>query len=132
MDKPLIIDLHLDLAWDALYWNRDLTLTAHQVREQEANEPPQVAEDHSCGLCTATFPELRRGGVGIILSTIMSRIQSRTGRMRDGMRTQEQSIGMGRGHLAYYQAMAQRGEIKSVQGLSDLEEGIQAWKEPPR
>ena len=30
MSQPLIIDLHLDLAWDALYWNRDLTLTARE------------------------------------------------------------------------------------------------------
>ena len=130
MTQPLIIDLHLDLAWDALFWNRDLTLTAGEVREQEANGPPQVAEGYNCGLCTTTFPELRRGHVGIILSTIMSRIQPRVGRMRDGMRTQQQSIGMGRGHLAYYQAMAKRGEIKSVHGLSDLEEAVEAWKEP--
>ena len=130
MTQPLIIDLHLDLAWDALFWNRDLTLSALQVREQEASGPPQVAEGYNCGLCTTTFPELRRGKVGIILSTIMSRIQPRVGRMRDGMRTQEQSIGMGRGHLAYYQAMARRGEIKSVHGLSDLEEAVEVWKEP--
>ena len=37
---------------------------------------------------------------------------------------------MGRGHLAYYQAMARRGEIKSVHGLSDLEEAVEVWKEP--
>ena len=117
MTEPLIIDLHLDLAWDALFWNRDLTLGAHEVREQEASGPPQVGEGYNCGLCTTTFPELRRGHVGIILSTIMSHIQPRVGRMRDGMRTQEQSIGMGRGHLAYYQAMARLGEIKSVHGL---------------
>ena len=83
MTQPLIIDLHLDLAWDALFWNRDLTLSALQVREQEASGPPQVAEGYNCGLCTTTFPELRRGKVGIILSTIMSRIQPRVGRMRD-------------------------------------------------
>ena len=75
MPDPMIIDLHLDLAWDALFWNRDLTLTAHEVREQETSGPPQVAEGYNCGLCTTTFPELRRGRVGIILSTIMSRIQ---------------------------------------------------------
>ena len=38
MSAPLIIDLHLDLAWDALFWNRDLTLTAQQVRDQEESE----------------------------------------------------------------------------------------------
>ncbi len=129
MSTPVIIDLHLDLAWDAIFWNRDLTLTAHQVREQEDGEPPQVAEGYTCGKCTVTFPELKRGGVGIILSTIMSRIQSRIlGRMRDGMRTQEQAMAMGRGHLAYYQTMTKRGHLKSVRSLADLEEGARTWQ----
>jgi hypothetical protein len=32
----------------------------------------------------------------LVLSTIMSRIQPRDGRMRDGMRTQEQAMAIGR------------------------------------
>ena len=93
MSRPLIIDLHLDLAWDALFWNRDLTLTAHEVRAQEeAEETPQVADDITVGKCTVTFPEMRKGSVGIMLSTIMSRIEPRNPRRRDGMRTQEQAM----------------------------------------
>ncbi len=130
MGEPLVVDLHLDLAWDAIFWNRNLTLDPHQVREQEASEPPQVAADISCGLCTATFPELRRGRVGVILSTIMSRINARGDVMRDGMQTQEQAIAMGRGHLAYYQMMVERGEIKPVGGVADLEEAVKAWTNP--
>jgi len=60
----------------------------------------------------------------------MSRIQLRDGRMRDGMRTQEQAMAMGRGHLAYYQAMARRGEIKPVHSLADLDEAIASWQNP--
>ncbi len=125
-----MVDLHLDLAWDALFWNRDLTLTLQQVRKQEANEPPQVAADINCGLCTVTFPELRRARAGIILSTIMSRIQPRGNHWRDGMRTQEQAMAIGRGHLSYYALMAERGEIKPVGGVSDLDEAVDAWKNP--
>lgn len=130
MSRPLIIDLHLDLAWDALFWNRDLTRTAHEVRQQEASEPPLFADGYNTGLCTVTFPELRRGNVGIILSSVMSRIDSRRGLLRDGMRTQEQTMAIGRGHLAYYQAMARRGEIKPVRSLADLEEAVEVWKNP--
>ena len=130
MTQPLIVDLHLDLAWDALFWNRDLTLTAHAVREQEASEPPQLAADFDTGVCSVTFPELRKGSVGIILSTIMSRIEPRGDRRRDGMRTQEQAIALGRGHLAYYQAMVRRGEIKPVRTLADLNEAVEVWQDP--
>ena len=131
MSQPLIIDLHLDLAWDALFWNRDLTLTAHEVREQEEQDIPQVAAGFDTGLCSVTFPEMRRGSVGIMLSTIMSRIEPRylNGR-RDGMRTQEQAMAVGRGHLAWYQAMARRGDIKPVRGLNDLDEAVSAWENP--
>lgn len=131
MAQPLIIDLHLDLAWDALFWNRDLTLTAHQVRQQEESEPPQLAGGANTGSCTVTFPEMRRGSVGVMLSTIMSRIQPRTkATLPDGMRTQEQAMAVGRGHLAYYQAMTRRADIKPVLGLDDLDEAVRAWENP--
>ena len=130
-NHPLTIDLHLDLAWDALFWNRDLTLTAAQVRAAEESEPAQVAEGFDTGLCTVTFPEMRRGRVGLMLSTIMSRIEPRdpAGR-RDGMRTQEQAMAIGRGHLAYYQAMTRRGEIQPVRDSSDLDAAVSAWEKP--
>ena len=130
MSQPLIIDLHLDLAWDALFWNRDLTLSAHEVRRQDAADASLMAKDFDTGLCTVTFPEMRRGSVGIMLSTIMSRIQPRADRWRDGMRTQEQAIGVGRGHLAYYQAMVRRGDIKPVKDLADLDEAVACWQRP--
>ena len=131
MQNSLIIDLHLDLAWDALFWNRDLTLTAQQVRDQEESEIPQVADDYNTGTCTVTFPEMRRGGVGLMFSTIMSRIEPRyRDSRRDGMRTQEQAMAVGRGHLAYYQAMARRGDIVSVRTLDDLDQAVRAWEQP--
>ena len=130
MPQPTILDLHLDLAWDALYWNRDLTLTAHEVRAQEANEIPQVADDYDTGSCTVTFPEMRRGSVGIMLSTIMSRTEPRYRKRRDGMRTQEQAIALGRGHLEYYRAMARRGEISPVMSVDDLDRAVEAWQQP--
>jgi membrane dipeptidase len=130
MTKPLIIDLHLDLAWDALFWNRDLTLSAHEVRQQEANDVPLMAEDFDTGLCSVTFPEMRNGHVGIMLSTIMSRVQPREKGWRDGVRTQEQAMAIGRGHLAYYQAMARRGDIKPVRNLDDLDEAVACWQQP--
>ena len=130
MTQPLIIDLHLDLAWDALYWNRDLTLSPHEVRNQEKDDIPVMVEDYNTGLCTVTFPEMRRGSVGLVLSTIMSRIQPRIDKWRDGMRTQEQAMAIGRGHLAYYQAMTRRGDIQPVLDASDLDKAVQCWKQP--
>ena len=131
MSQHLIVDLHLDLAWDALFWTRELTLPAHLVREQEATDRHLGPEEYDTGLCTVTFPEMRRGSGGIMLSTVMSRIEPRCHARRDGMRTQEQAAAVGRGHLAYYQGMARRGEISPINGLADLEEAVRAWQQPP-
>ena len=129
MQQPFVIDLHLDLAWDALFWNRDLTLDIVTMRDLENVERPQVATDTSTGTCTVTVPELRRGRVGLVLSTIMSRTQDREGELRDGMRTQEQAMAIGRGHLAYYQILAKRGLFKPVLGVDDLDEAFATWYE---
>ena len=130
IESLVVLDLHLDLAYDALFWNRDLARTVDQIRLIEHDGPPQVAADVSNGICTVTFPELRRGRVGIVLSTIMSRIQNRDGHMRDGMRTQEQAMAIGRGHLAYYQTMSKRGYFKPVLNLEDLCEAVDVWSDP--
>jgi membrane dipeptidase len=130
MVYPLIVDLHLDLAWNALFWNRNLSLSAQEVRHQETDEDREVASGYGAGRCTVTFPELRRGNVGIVLSTIMSRIDARNHFMRDGMRTQEQAIAIGRGHLAYYEAMTRKGEMKPIRTCADLQQAVDVWKTP--
>src|ERR1700735_5553706 len=67
----LIFDAHLDLAWNALDWNRDLCRTVADMRQRER-------EQHmSCkgrGESTVSFPELRRGGVGIFIATLLARL----------------------------------------------------------
>ena len=39
-------------------------------------------------------------------------------------------MAIGRGHLAYYQAMTRRGDIRPVRGLTDLDEAVRAWENP--
>ena len=35
---PLIFDSHLDLAWNAIDWNRDLRLSAADIRKREIEQ----------------------------------------------------------------------------------------------
>jgi membrane dipeptidase len=58
-----IVDAHLDLAYTAVNFNRDLRQSLTAVRQQEPNPGPR-------GIATATFPELQRGGVGLIFGTL--------------------------------------------------------------
>ena len=58
----LVIDAHLDLSYNALNWNRDLTLSVADIRRQESG-----MTEKGRGTNTVAFPELRAGEVGVCL-----------------------------------------------------------------
>ncbi len=125
-DKPyLIVDSHLDLGFSAIQANRDLTQPAATVRTHDA-EPVL----RSFGSCTVTFPELRRGHVGIVFGTVMSRLDPNDHWTRTGMYCQTQCHGVGRGHLAYYQALEREGVIRFIHNAQDLDDVATAWENP--
>jgi len=126
IEKPmLIVDGHLDLAFSALQVNRDLTQPAATVRTHDANTIMR-----SFGSCTVTFPELRQGHVGIIFGTVMTRIDPNDQWLRTGMYTQEQCYGVGRGHLAYYEALEKEGVIRFIHNQADLDAVVDLWENP--
>ena len=112
-DQLLIVDAHLDLAMNAIQVNRDLTQPAATVRTHDS-EPVM----RKFGSCTVTFHELRRGSVGVVFGTVISRLDPKENRSDNQeypfpirqtigieMYTQAQCYAIGRGHLAYYQAL---------------------------
>ena len=110
-DKPmLIVDSHLDLAFNAIQINRDITQPAAVVRTHD-----HQSSLYRWGSSTVTFPELRKGRVGIVFGTVMSRIDptdwlGRTG----GMYSQAQCYGVGHGHYSFYKAMERDGILKFI------------------
>ena len=115
----LILDGHLDLAYNALFHRRDLTQDINELREREDPRPPGPSHPDSLrerkrqespakGTATVSLPEMRRGHVGIALSTIMSRVQMPTGTLDDGARTQLAAHALGQAHLHYYKAARAR------------------------
>ena len=65
----LIFDAHLDLAMNALEWNRDLTRPIREIREREADSTDKPDR----GRGTVCFPEMRRGGIGFCVATQIAR-----------------------------------------------------------
>ena len=124
-DELLIFDAHLDLAFNALQLNRDLTQPAATVR---THDPVGLLE--SFGSCTVTLPELRRGRVGLVCGTVMSRLDPNDRWTRTGMYAQSQCYGVGRGHLAYYEALDRAGLIRLIRTVNDLEKVAAAWRHP--
>lgn len=137
----LIVDGHLDLAFNALHHRRDLTQSVHTLRQREdpfrdGVGPQTVHPDAlrkktrtgSEGIATVSLPELRAGRVGIVLSTIMARVQIPTGFLDDGTRSQAAAHAIGQSHLHYYKALERAGEIQFLHTQADLDAAVTRWE----
>ena len=138
----LIVDGHLDLAFNALFHRRDLTQPVRTLREREdvvrtglsthpdsleRREGPWAARYTTA---TVALPEMRRGRVGIAVTTIMARVQDPGRAIHNASRTQAAAYAQGRSHLAYYQALERQGEIKLIKTVEDLDACAAAWENP--
>jgi membrane dipeptidase len=120
----LIFDAHLDLAWNALDWNRDLRLPATNIRAREQGMP-----DKGRGCNTVSFPELRRGKVGIFIGTLLARLVC-PGAVPAIQRyaSMQAAYGAAMGQLAYYRALEREGLLRLIIDSEGLGNHIRDWK----
>jgi membrane dipeptidase len=129
----LIIDSHLDLAWNALSYNRDQTETVEQINQREAGMTDHSARGHA----TTSLPELRKTGVAVCLGTILVRakrhIQPATGHLRTNLDHGTQSIAyaVGQGQLAYYRLLESQGEMSMIGTARELDAHWRRWQTEP-
>jgi membrane dipeptidase len=118
----LIVDGHLDLAWNALQWNRDLTLSALTLRTLETRTPGKGR-----ALGTVALPELRRGRVALCFATVLARS---TGTPVPGLDygSPAQAYAAASGQLAYYQALERQGAIRIIADAQALDAHMAAWR----
>jgi membrane dipeptidase len=128
-----IFDAHLDLAWCALQWNRDLTQPLADLRAAESH----VTDHAGRGKATVSFPELKRARVGVCLATVLVRckpdVNPAAGASRRDLdfRTQEIAHSVGQGQLAYYHLMERRGVVRILRTAQDLASHWKTWVEAP-
>ncbi|EAQ78056.1 dipeptidase [Blastopirellula marina] len=126
-----IFDAHLDLAWNALHWNRDLTQSLADMRGHEAHMTDHVAR----GRGTVTLPEMKKAGIHVCLGTVLVRskpeVNPAAGFSRIDLDFQNQTIAhaIGMGQLAYYQMLNELGTIKLLRTADDLQQHLSAGKE---
>ena len=119
----LLVDAHLDLAMNALNWDRNLDLTVEQIREVEAGLLPK--KGRACG--TVAFPEMRKGEVGLSVVTVIART-AHPGSPATGVACQEISYAKAQGQLAYYRCLASQGKIRMIGTKSDMEDHLATWQ----
>ena len=118
----LIVDGHLDLAMNALEWNRDLTRPIAEIRarEQDLRDKP----DRGGG--TVSFSEMRSGRVGLCVATQIARYV-KPDNPRPGWFSPEQAWAMTQGQLAWYSAMEERGELVQIRDAAGLDAHLARW-----
>lgn len=121
----LVFDAHLDLAMNALEWNRDLTRPILEIRAREQG----MTDKKDRGKGTVCFPEMRRGGVGLCVATQIARYV-KPGNPLPGWHSPEQAWAQTQGQLAWYRAMEKRGEIVQITDAPGLEKHLEIWQRP--
>lgn len=124
--SPLIFDAHLDMAWNALEWNRDLMLPVAKLREFERQFP----NINIPGECTVSWHDLKQGNVGVTISTLLPRL-NRKDKLLTFPQSREAAYAMGMGQLAYYQAMVRSGVLRELHDAATLTDHVQNWLNGP-
>ncbi len=137
-----IIDAHLDIAWNALSFDRDQLLELDEIRAREAGMTGSAR-----GNCTVSLPEMRRANVRVCLATVLCRsmpedlpdlefgVEQVGGRghgeiiLREDLDFANQTIACatGQGQMAYYKLLEERGHLRMIRSSEDLDA---LWADP--
>jgi membrane dipeptidase len=122
----LIFDAHLDLAMNALEWNRDLRESIESIRERDKH----YDDKRDRGKGTVCFPEMRRGQVGLCVATQIARYVKPANPL-PGWHSPEQAWAQTQGQLAWYRAMEDAGEMVQIKDRVGLDRHAELWRKKP-
>ena len=118
-----VFDAHLDLAMNAMEWNRDLTWTVDDIRKSEVGmtDKPDRAKN------TVTLDAMRKGNIGICVATQIARYVKRDS-VLPGWNSPYQAWAQTQGQLAWYRAMETAGEMTQITNFDQLKVHIASWE----
>ena len=117
-----IFDAHLDLAMNALEWNRDLTKSVYQIRESEKG----MVDKPDRGKNTVSLDAMRKGNIGICVATQIAGIKNKIN--PHGWSSMEQAWAQTQGQLGWYKEMEKNGEMYHIYDLNTLDNQIENWQ----
>jgi membrane dipeptidase len=120
--SPLIFDVHLDLAMNALEWNRDLRWPLEKIRRWESSMKDRVDRGNN----SVCFPEMRRGNIGLCVATQIGRYSPYFHKL-PGWNSPEQAWAQTQGQLAWYRAMEEAGEMVQIRNRAQLDQHLALW-----
>ena len=122
----MIFDAHLDLAMNAVEWNRDLTRPLADLRAAEAH----LQDKPDRGRAVVSLPEMRLGNLGLCVATQIARVEHNAWSPVAGWRSPAQAWAMTQAQLAWYRAQEEAGELVQIRDLAGLNQQVAAWTHP--
>src|SRR3954463_2103724 len=124
MEKLFVFDAHLDLAMNAIEWNRDLTQPLTAIREREMH----MKDKADRGKGTVCLPELRKGKVGLVVATQLARYTP-PGSALAGWNSPQQAWAMTQAQLTWYREMEALGEMIQITDINGLRSHLALWED---
>lgn len=127
-----LVDAHLDMSMNALDHERDQTLAVSALREREA-----VGVPDDRGVATVSLDELRVGGCGVVLSTLIARAKPWVTADRPGQHGDidwpdpSMAYAIAMGQLAYYRLLEARGQLRVLESAEALKRHLADWDAAP-
>lgn len=124
-DEPWLFDGHLDLAWNAIDWKRDLSRSVAEIRagERGRTEP-------GVGTNTVSLPALSQGRVAVCVATVLARLH-RPGNPMFGYATPEAVHAVGQGQRHWYESAQRAGLLRLLKSKQDLIAHVETWQSAP-
>jgi membrane dipeptidase len=107
---------------NAMEWNRDLRLSVDAIRKREEG----LDDKPGRGRGTVSFPELRRGNIGLVVATQIARFVTPDNPL-PGWHSPQQAWAQTQAQLAWYRAMEKEGEMVMIRDLASLEQHSAVW-----
>ena len=118
----LILDAHLDLAMNALEWNRDLTWTVEDIRKSETGMTDKPDRERN----TVSLDAMRKGNIGICVATQIASVKKDSN--LPGWNSPQQAWAQTQGQLAWYKAMENLGEMVQIINAVQLNRHLELWE----
>ena len=127
-----LFDAHLDMALNALFHEREQTWPIKPIRTRESG-----GVDDDRGIATVSLDELKQGGCGVVLSTVIARSKPFVDASRKLDRGNidwpcpSMAYGIAMGQLAYYRLLESQGHLRILTTAEQLSNHAQAWDAAP-
>ena len=118
-----IFDAHLDLAMNAMEWNRDLTWSIDDIRKSETGMKDKPGRANN----TVSFEAMRKGNIGLCMATQIARYTKKTNPL-PGWKSPQQAWAQTQAQLAWYNAMEDIGEMVQIRNTEQLNAHLKLWE----